>query len=305
MELIVATCQFPVDADIRRNTEYVLRQMRHAKARGADVAHFPETSLSGYAGVDFASYRRFDWDLLAECARRVLDLARELKLWLVVGSTHRLTGRHKPHDSLYIVDDDGNLVDRYDKMFCAGDHNSKVGDLAHYSPGNHFAVFDLKGVRCGALICHEYRYPELYREYKKRGVDLIFHSYHAGHVTPKRLQALEAQVGVTFHRYNPARTLPGITMPAAMHAAAASSHVWISCTNTSARESCWPSFFVRPDGVITGSLRRNTAGILLSTVDTNARLYDSTFAWRDRAMRGVFHSGEIVKDPRSDQRRRL
>jgi hypothetical protein len=63
--------------------------------------------------------------------------------------------------------------------------------------------------------------------------------------------------------------------------------------------------FVRPDDVITGSLRRNTAGILLSTVDTNARLYDSTFAWRDRAMRGVFHSGEIVKDPRSDQRRRL
>jgi hypothetical protein len=29
MKLIVATCQFPVDADIRRNTEYVLRQMRH------------------------------------------------------------------------------------------------------------------------------------------------------------------------------------------------------------------------------------------------------------------------------------
>ena len=47
MKLIVATCQFPVDADIRNNTGYVLRQMRHAKARGADVAHFPEASLSG------------------------------------------------------------------------------------------------------------------------------------------------------------------------------------------------------------------------------------------------------------------
>src|SRR5262249_24107443 len=125
------------------------------------------------------------------------------------------------------------------------------------------------------------------------------------HVTPKRQKALEEQVGATFHKYNPARTLPGITMPAVLHAAAASSHVWISCSNTSGRESCWPSFFVRPDGVITGSLPRNMAGILLSTVDTDARLYDSTFAWRDRAMRGVFHSGEIVKDPRSSQRRRL
>src|SRR5262245_18397983 len=305
MKLIVATCQFPVDADIRKNTEYVLRRLRDARARGAEVAHFPEACLSGYAGVDFASYMEFDWDQLSRSTPRVLNLARELKLWVILGSTHQLTGRHKPHKSLYIMDDEGKLVDRYDKMFCAGDHNGKVGYHAHYSPGNHFAVFDLKGVRCGSLLCHEYRYPELYREYKKRGVELIFHSYHAGHLAPKRLKALEDQVGVPFHKYYPARTLPAITMPAAMHSAAASSHVWISCSNTSARESCWPSFFVRPDGVITGSLRRNTAGILLSTVDSNARLYDSTVAWRDRAMRGVFHSGEIVKDRRSRERTRL
>ena len=56
MKLIVATCQFPVDADIQRNTEYVLRQMRDARARSTDVAHFPEACLSGYAGVDFATY---------------------------------------------------------------------------------------------------------------------------------------------------------------------------------------------------------------------------------------------------------
>ena len=305
MKLIVATCQFPVDADIRSNIYYVLRQMRDAKARGADAAHFPEACLSGYAGVDFATYRRFNWNLLSQCTPRVLHLARELKLWVVLGSTHRLTGPHKPHDSLYIINDEGELVDRYDKMFCAGDHSGKVSDLAHYSPGNHFAVFDLKGVRCGALICHEYRYPELYREYKKRGVQLIFHSYHAGHVTPKHLKTMEAQVGDAFHKYNPASTLPGITMPAAMHAAAASNHVWISCSNTSARESCWPSFFVRPDGVITGRLRRNTAGVLLTTVNTNADFYDSTVAWREHAMHGVFHSGQIVRDKRSDQRRQL
>ena len=81
--------------------------------------------------------------------------------------------------------------------------------------------------------------------------------------------------------------------------------MWISCPNTSARESCWPSFFVRPDGVITGRLRLNMAGILISTVTTNEKLYDSTVAWRDRAMRGVFHSGVLVRDIRSDERTRL
>jgi len=95
-------------------------------------------------------------------------------------------------------------------------------------------------------------------------------------------------------------------MPAAMQAAATSNHVWISCSNTSARHSCFPSFFVRADGVITGRLRRNRAGVLVSTVNTKERLYDGTAGWRNRTMRGVFHAGTLVEgDRRSDDRRRL
>ena len=94
-------------------------------------------------------------------------------------------------------------------------------------------------------------------------------------------------------------------MPATMVAEAANNHVWISCPNSSARESCWPSFFVRPDGVVTGRLRRHTAGVLVSEVDTDEQIYDSTVAWRDRAMDGVSHSGTVVRDRRSDERTRL
>lgn len=103
-----------------------------------------------------------------------------------------MTGRHKPHNSLYIIDDRGDLVDRYDKRFCAGDGspNPQTGDLANYSPGNHFSVFSINGVRCGALICHDYRYPELYRQYKRRGVEVMFHFYHAGNISPERWQAM-------------------------------------------------------------------------------------------------------------------
>jgi predicted amidohydrolase len=305
MMITVATCQFPVDADIGRNQAYVLRQMRIAKSQGAYVAHFPECSLSGYAGSDFASYKEFDWSVLKECTPKVLALARQLRLWVIVGSTHRLTGRHKPHNSLYVVTDRGEILDRYDKMFCAGDRAGKSGDLAHYSPGNHFSVFSIAGVRCGALICHDYRYPELYREYKRRGVQIMFHSYHAGHVAPDRLKAIREGVGARLHRINNGSTLPEITMRAAMHAAASNNYMWISCSNSSARESCWPAFFVRPDGVITGRLRSNTAGVLISTVDTKERFYDSTVAWRERSMRGVFHSGLLVRDRRSDDRTAL
>jgi deaminated glutathione amidase len=81
--------------------------------------------------------------------------------------------------------------------------------------------------------------------------------------------------------------------------------MWISCPNSSARESLWPSFFVRPDGVVTGRLRRHTAGVLVSEVDTDEQIYDSTVDWRDRAMDGVLHSGTLARDGRSDERTRL
>ena len=305
MTLTIATCQFPVTDDPRRNAAWVRRQMRSARAQGAHVAHFGEACLSGYAGPDLASYEGYDWPLLRSCTEGVLELARELGLWVVVGSAHPLSGRRKPHNSVYVIDDRGRLVDRYDKRFCAGDRSGSVGDLAHYTPGDHMAVFRIRGVRCGVLVCHEYRYPELHRAYKKQRVDVIFHSYHTGNIPPAIRKAMRAGVGEANVRRSGGANLPEITMPASMIAAAASSHLWISCSNSSAPESCWPAFFVRPDGVVTGRLRRNRAGVLISTVDPEVALYDSTVAWRGRAMDGRFHSGRLVRDARSRARTEL
>jgi predicted amidohydrolase len=279
--------------------------MRTAAKRGADVVHFPEGALSGYAGTDFASFDGFDWDGLGRATGSVLDLAAELGVWVVLGSAHRLSGGHKPHNSVYVVASTGEIVDRYDKRFCSGDADEDSGDLSHYTPGDHLCVWEMNAIRCGALICYDYRYPELYRDYKRQGVELMFHSFHAANASSGRISAIGVAIGPELRRLNPAATFtyPGITMPATMTAAAASSHVWISASNASARESAWPAFCVRADGVTIGRLRRNVPGVLISTVDTDLEVYDSTAAWRDRAMVGVLHSGTVVDDPRSTDRR--
>ena len=62
--LRLATCQFPVSADVQANGEWVRTQMRQASAEGANLIHFPECALSGYAGVDLPSIDRLDWDAL-------------------------------------------------------------------------------------------------------------------------------------------------------------------------------------------------------------------------------------------------
>ncbi len=64
--LVIATAQFPTSHIISDNAQHILRQMKHARELGADVIHFCEGALSGYAGVDFASFEHFDWDELKE-----------------------------------------------------------------------------------------------------------------------------------------------------------------------------------------------------------------------------------------------
>lgn len=305
MKLRVATSQFPVDSSVQRNAGFIVKQMKQARDAGAHVIHFSEAALSGYAGTDFPSFRSFDWQLLESCSSRIIDLASELKLWVVLGSSHRLTGRRKPHNCAYVINDRGDIIDRYDKRFCSGDRTETSGDLAHYTPGDHSCIFEIRGVRCAVLICYDYRYPELYRDYKQKGVQVAFHSFHAGNIPPAQLGAMQAQVGEQYHRLSGGSTYPEITMPATMQAAAAANHVWISCSNSSARYSCWPAFFVRADGVVTGRLRRHTANVLVSTVNTRQKLYDSTQAWRPRAMRGVLHSGTTTRDRRSFNRTAL
>ena len=154
--LTVATCQFPVSGDIGQNADWIARQSAEAAAAGARVAHFPEGALSGYAGTDFATFAGFDWTALHKATEHIQEHARELGIWVVTGSAHRFSDVSKPHNSLYVINNSGDVVTRYDKRFLG------LPDLGHYSPGNHFSTWTVDGITCGALICYDYRFPELY-----------------------------------------------------------------------------------------------------------------------------------------------
>lgn len=305
MKLSIATSQFPISADIELNKSYILKQMQEAQQQSCQVIHFPEGSLSGYAGVDFDTFEGYNWGLLRNSTQQVMAKAAELGIWVILGSSHQLSPGNKPHNSLYILNNQGEIADRYDKLFCAGDDTEETGDLAHYSSGNHFSTFRLHNVLCGVLICHDYRYPELYRELKKRGVQVVFHSYHAGNMKASRQEVMEKEVGEKYHTLNPGTTFPEITMPATMISYAANNYVWISCSNTSAEQSCWAGFMVRPDGVIIGKLKKNEPGILITEIDTQHAYYDSTQYWRNRAMEGLYYSGTPINDPRTSARTTL
>jgi predicted amidohydrolase len=305
MSLRTATSGFPMSASPLENLTFIRRHLAEASDRGAQVVHFPECALAGYAGVDLPSYDGYDWALLRRCAEQVQDEAARRGLWVLLGSSHPLSAHKKPRNCVYVIRPDGGIEDRYDKRFCAGPADGQE-ELVHWSSGDHVTVFSVGGVRCGVLICHECRYPELYRELERAGVQVVFHSFHAGNVGAARWKAMHDALGPETVRLNfGLGTLPGITMPATLVSMAANNHVWISASNTSAPQSCWASHVVRPDGVVVGRLVRNRAGLLVTDADDVAGYYDSTAAWRGRAMAGELRSGEAVDDPRADDRTSL
>jgi predicted amidohydrolase len=97
--LKIATCQFAVGAFIKRNSKRICEFLQKAKKGKADIVHFSECALSGYVGTDFPNFEGYDWQLLKKESEKILLLANKLKLWIVLGSTHRLTEPNKPHNT--------------------------------------------------------------------------------------------------------------------------------------------------------------------------------------------------------------
>jgi len=292
--LRVASCQFSVEADIEHNRRSILAQIAEAAARGARVVHFCETALSGYAGVDIFDTSQLDWAALFRATEDVCRAAAKHRVWVLLGSTHRLSDGHLPHNSVYVISDEGRVVDRYDKRFCTGtasevepEQQPYSHDLSHYTPGDRAVVFDVDGFRCSTLVCYDYRFPELYRDLKQRGVEVLFQSFH----NARRDQE-------TFERRNIWRDV----VPATMMCHAATNYLWISATNSTTQYSLWPSFFVRPDGLITGRLAPHEPGVLISEVRPTNSIWDAARPWRQRAIEGCLHSGTTIDDERSSDR---
>jgi predicted amidohydrolase len=272
----IASCQFPISADIMENLRWIEEQLTASKLRKVDIVHFPECALSGYPGADMETLDDFDWALLKKATDSVLELAKTFKTWVILGSIHPLSEGNKPHNCLYLINPDGEIQDRYDKRFCTG------GDLECFSPGDHFVNFEVNGVNCGLLICYDIRFPELYREYRKSDTEVIFQSF-----------------------YN-ARQGKGSIHPIIMHitaqARAATNYFFMSLTNSSAPES-WPCYFITPDGLIRNKLEKNVPGVLISDIDTGEKYYDASSTYRPDAMDGKLNSGKTVIDPLSKDRR--
>jgi predicted amidohydrolase len=103
-------------------------------------------------------------------------LARELGIWLHVGSLALMGERDLPVNRSLLISPEGRIVARYDKihMFDVDlGGGESYRESANYEPGREAVVASLPWGQLGMTICYDLRFPHLHRALAQAGARFI------------------------------------------------------------------------------------------------------------------------------------
>ncbi len=171
----VALVQLCCGRAVAPNLDMAERLIRRASAGGADYVQTPEnTSFMELEAERVAALVQSEDD--SEPLARFRDLAKELGIWLHIGSLATRIDDTRIANRSYLIGPDGEVAARYDKlhMFDVDLPNGETyRESQNYRPGEKAVVVELPLGRLGLSICYDLRFPALYRALANAGADLI------------------------------------------------------------------------------------------------------------------------------------
>lgn len=172
-KLKISVAQFaPKDGDKEYNLSVIDKLTAKAKNAGAEVISFHEMSITAY--TFFKNLNKKQVESFAEkvpdgeSTKKLIQIAGKYDMTVLAGLVEM------ENDNLYntyVCVDKNGLKAKFRKIH---PFISK-----YLSPGNEYVVFDIKGWKCGILICYDNNVVENVRATSLLGAEIIF----APHVT--------------------------------------------------------------------------------------------------------------------------
>ncbi|HWK39771.1 MAG TPA: carbon-nitrogen hydrolase family protein [Hyphomicrobium sp.] len=160
---------------VARNIEAAEKLIREAAAGGASYVQTPEMT----------NLLELDRERLPQALRREADdpavrqfhsLARELNIWLHIGSLALLGEAGKPVNRSLLISPEGRITARYDKIHMF-DVDLPGGEIyresASYAPGREAMLAALPWGKLGMTICYDLRFPHLFRALAQAGASFL------------------------------------------------------------------------------------------------------------------------------------
>ena len=149
--------------------------IREAVKQGADYVQTPEVSnmmqLNRKALFEHLATEDDDVSLKAYRA-----LAKELKIYLHVGSLALRFSPEKAVNRGFLIAPDGSILACYDKIHMFDidlPGGESYRESANYQPGESAVISDLPWGRIGLTICYDLRFPALYRALAESGASFL------------------------------------------------------------------------------------------------------------------------------------
>lgn len=172
--VVAAVCQMRSSEDVPRNLLSGETLVRDAARAGASFVALPECMVflksEGERSPEAQS-------IVGPWAKRFSDLARELKITVLMGSfpeTADEAGR--PYNTTLLFGPSGERIAAYRKMHLFDIDLPGLEYLKESkatSPGTEVVVADAGFARLGLSICYDLRFPELYRALSAQGAEVL------------------------------------------------------------------------------------------------------------------------------------
>ena len=171
----VGLVQMTSGPDVAKNLEAATVLVREAAGKGADYVQTPEITalMENDRAKLFVATRPEEGNPAIAHFR---SLARELKIWLHIGSMGVAKTADKIANRSFLISPEGTVVARYDKihMFDVDLPNGeKYRESRNFAPGETAVLAELPWGKLGLTICYDMRFPALYRALAQAGATMI------------------------------------------------------------------------------------------------------------------------------------
>jgi predicted amidohydrolase len=171
----VGLVQMCTGRSVEKNLQDASALVRDAARQGATYIQTPEITTLMEMDRErlFATIRPQAAD---PSIPRFADLARELGIWLHIGSMPILLGGGKVANRSLLFSPQGAIAASFDKIHMFDVElpgGESYRESRNYQPGNTGVVADLPWGRLGLTVCYDLRFPHLYRALAKAGADVL------------------------------------------------------------------------------------------------------------------------------------
>lgn len=171
----IGLVQMRTGRDVERNLVDASTLIREAVAGGAQYVQTPEVT----ALMELDKARLFVNTRPEEgnpALAHFRALARELKVWLHIGSMGILVKPDKIANRSFLISPEGRVTARYDKIHMFDVQlpgGESYRESRNYEPGREAVVAELPWGTLGMTVCYDLRFPHLYRTLAKGGAEIL------------------------------------------------------------------------------------------------------------------------------------